>query len=828
MVDLRPDLWFDVYPYNNPKAGARLVRLTAQQLLGGSFFRVERRGTGSGRIVLNSGQAEFTAANLHEENLVEVGDANVSATLPLGGFFLHRGDLEIISADEQGGEDFPIGGPGLLAYLAREIMWSRTYLTSGGAMDPFDDLWRLSNQGLWAGGRKLGAFAWRAVTECLSFQAGAYSHRHGDGLIYVDTHPTEDRLSSAISLLTMDFNQNTDSAGNAWTPYDGEFNARVKQQLLSVILELVGKGMDVQMRGGRQLTLSAYNSYGRDFRGSSFGAGVVRFAHGVNIANPARRAIEAGLNGSRALVGSNDVYARADAPGGFHVARSIGLDSEAEETAGLIVDGEANLRAREAGSDVPALKVLYGDDPDTGRYQFAPPEVGGHAWVGDLVTIHRGTGAFQWNNADARIEAITFELTDDKLWDDPTIEFGAVYRSADERGRAAAVQAIAGKPHGPHIRICRAVGYAVTVASNQSPDPPSGTTRIEFGYVTPSGTLVPIWDTNTDTAPASRTVAAAVARWFIRAQQSTGSNVYYSDNPLYCQLSSAGGTVTQGWEWTRDLVVGGADFDDTVVTVTAGPSELRGTGKEAAACDHRHLVVRTAPPIAIDDVSAGFRVTDAWLDTTTGDLYVVTDVTAGAAVWVQTSGGVSDHGALSGLLDDDHPQYVLKTDGGNEVANVVAASGAAHTFDLATGNHQHVTLTADCTFTMPAPGPGKSFTHWRRQDATGGRLSTYTGVLWTGGVTPTFSPDPGAVDIVAFLSDGSSWYGVTGAAAAALVGALDDLSDVAVSSPAPGDRLRFDGSGWVNSDLHWEPMVTYDGLVMLDSAGNPHMHEVSH
>lgn len=57
---------------------------------------------------------------------------------------------------------------------------------------------------------------------------------------------------------------------------------------------------------------------------------------------------------------------------------------------------------------------------------------------------------------------------------------------------------------------------------------------------------------------------------------------------------------------------------------------------------------------------------------------------------------------------------------------------------------------------------------------------------------------------------------------------LDDLTDATISSPEAADRLRYNGSAWVNSDLHWEPMTDYDGLAMIDSAGGLHMHEVSH
>jgi hypothetical protein len=36
--------------------------------------------------------------------------------------------------------------------------------------------------------------------------------------------------------------------------------------------------------------------------------------------------------------------------------------------------------------------------------------------------------------------------------------------------------------------------------------------------------------------------------------------------------------------------------------------------------------------------------------------------------------GVSDHGALTGLSDDDHPQYLLRTDATNILAAIVVAS----------------------------------------------------------------------------------------------------------------------------------------------------------
>ena len=59
--------------------------------------------------------------------------------------------------------------------------------------------------------------------------------------------------------------------------------------------------------------------------------------------------------------------------------------------------------------------------------------------------------------------------------------------------------------------------------------------------------------------------------------------------------------------------------------------------------------------------------------------------------------------------------------------------------------------------------------------------------------------------------------------------ALDDLTDVTITSPASGDRLRYNGSVWVNSPLVWTPLTVYDGtnwLPLVDGDGNALMSEV--
>ncbi len=60
--------------------------------------------------------------------------------------------------------------------------------------------------------------------------------------------------------------------------------------------------------------------------------------------------------------------------------------------------------------------------------------------------------------------------------------------------------------------------------------------------------------------------------------------------------------------------------------------------------------------------------------------------------------------------------------------------------------------------------------------------------------------------------------------------ALDDLTDVTITSATTADRLRFDGSVWRNSALIWRPVTTYDGTTglwvpLVDGDGNAIMAE---
>jgi hypothetical protein len=98
---------------------------------------------------------------------------------------------------------------------------------------------------------------------------------------------------------------------------------------------------------------------------------------------------------------------------------------------------------------------------------------------------------------------------------------------------------------------------------------------------------------------------------------------------------------------------------------------------------------------------------------------------------------------------------------GNYTEGVVAIgnSGTAQTLSLSNGTFQTVTLTGNCTFTMPTVTAGQSFILILAQDGTGSRTATFTGVKWPKGTAPTMTVTASAIDIATFLSNGTFWYG---------------------------------------------------------------------
>jgi hypothetical protein len=94
-----------------------------------------------------------------------------------------------------------------------------------------------------------------------------------------------------------------------------------------------------------------------------------------------------------------------------------------------------------------------------------------------------------------------------------------------------------------------------------------------------------------------------------------------------------------------------------------------------------------------------------------------------------------------------------------ESPHSIGNSGTAITLNLANGTFQSVTMTGNCTFTMPTATAGRSFT-LRVSTGAGGFTGTFTGVKWPGNVAPVLTTTASRLDIIAFVADGTNWYGV--------------------------------------------------------------------
>ena len=187
----------------------------------------------------------------------------------------------------------------------------------------------------------------------------------------------------------------------------------------------------------------------------------------------------------------------------------------------------------------------------------------------------------------------------------------------------------------------------------------------------------------------------------------------------------------------------------------------------------------TTDPTVTEDLAAGYLVGSTWINTASGEAFILVDNTTGAAVWQSTT--------TSGT------GFVTNTLGGKEVVNTVAAAGSTETLDLTDGNVHDVTLTADCTLTFAGATAGVacSFTLLLRQDGTGGWVTTWPGsVIWPGGTAPTLDMTPSTAAVLTFftLDGGTIWYGFpTGG------GAATGRWELAVIPGSPPDPLYADG-----------------------------------
>jgi len=153
-----------------------------------------------------------------------------------------------------------------------------------------------------------------------------------------------------------------------------------------------------------------------------------------------------------------------------------------------------------------------------------------------------------------------------------------------------------------------------------------------------------------------------------------------------------------------------------------------------------------------DDTTTASAVYPTWVTTTTGNLPAKTASTKFS--FIPSTGYLSVTGLTSPVINN--PTVT------NYVESVVAIgnSGTTQTLALTNGTVQTVTMTGNCTFTMPTATAGKSFILICTQDATGSRTGVFTSVKWPAGTAPTLTTTATTgVDILTFVANGTSWFG---------------------------------------------------------------------
>lgn len=224
-----------------------------------------------------------------------------------------------------------------------------------------------------------------------------------------------------------------------------------------------------------------------------------------------------------------------------------------------------------------------------------------------------------------------------------------------------------------------------------------------------------------------------------------------------------------------------------------------------------------------EGAGVGLVVQDTWFEFNNGlaDVIVDTPDAAGSYSVIQDCF----------LLEDGHTSYAVYVNGTVRANSLVGrmcrfyasgaadwyADGASATILLTECNgttggagtvtvgaiHGAVTLGADADTLLGLSGQALS-------------LDTQSANRVLAGPTSGAAADPtfralvaadlgsGTPDGTKFLRDDLSWQ------AAAGVTTLDGLTDVVITAPAASQVLRYDGSYWRNSALHWEPLTNGD------------------
>ena len=387
-------------------------------------LRVELNGTGYVHFSISRGDPQATEANLARGNLIQVTIPEIHSGV-LFEAFLESGDFDLLSSDEEGGEELRFAGPGTLAVLKRSVIAYEEYLDGTGQWKP--------NKGrvVFADGVTEGHIVNKLIREA---QAAG-------------------RPSDPIPMVTKTFDSDDDSNGNPWNDeaLEGSWKVPMGANLYDEVIRLVRAGLlSVEMAPDFELNL--YRARGYTRTGSSFGAGVVRFVAGVNIADELVRGMAGRDFATHAYIRYEDGWTdAAKLSGSFPYEQEIFVEAGETDhaaTARRAARGEMGWRETVQESLLLSHIVPWpgdGPDDDAGIYLPGPTwSDHGRYWLGDLVTVHTGTGEHDYENATHRVYAITLREDATGHLAPPVLELNAPYLSADAAASGLSASPIAG------------------------------------------------------------------------------------------------------------------------------------------------------------------------------------------------------------------------------------------------------------------------------------------------------------------------------------------------------------------------------------------------
>jgi hypothetical protein len=382
----------DVMPQDDP-LGTPVLTLTDEDIEDFEL-RVGENDLGSCTFSINRHHALLEAAvtdPLIAGSHVQVTFPAID-TDPVFSFWLDEHFDTVLAIDEEGGELLQRGGPGTLAILQNALLLKEFYDPTQGARGDIsiDPYWTWIQE-------PHGAILVRGISE----------GQNEPGLPLAD--------------VTIDFTRTVDSDGALWPELGEEKKIQVRWgiSVLDLYRRVVAGG-DLHVRARPNLLIQAYMARGVDRTSASFAAGKVRLVKGVNIDTELTRQAHGTRAADHAFVmGKDDVVVTSAAAPPFGRGRWIAVDyGVSDDTALLSSVGVEALRRSTAALSALEFELHLGDDPSVGLY--LPWK---HFDTGDLVTLHTGTAAFDFNESDRHVTG--WRITLQPATDDSTAEQAA-------------------------------------------------------------------------------------------------------------------------------------------------------------------------------------------------------------------------------------------------------------------------------------------------------------------------------------------------------------------------------------------------------------------